>query len=44
LDGVYTVYGEVVEGLDLIDKIAAQPRDKYDRPNKDVKIISIREE
>lgn len=38
LDGDYTVFGEVVEGLDVIDKIAAVQVDKNDRPLKDVKI------
>jgi len=42
LDGEYTVYGEMTEGFDIIDAIAAEPRDQYDRPKRDVKIISIR--
>ncbi len=41
LDGVYTVYGEVTEGLDLIDLIANQPRDGFDRPKTDIRIIRI---
>lgn len=40
LDGDYTVFGEVVEGMDVVDKIAAKPKDRYDRPTADVKIIS----
>ena len=36
LDGNYTVFGEVVEGLDVIDKIASVETDKNDRPLKDV--------
>jgi cyclophilin family peptidyl-prolyl cis-trans isomerase len=40
LDGAYTVFGEVVEGLEVLDLIAAQPCDAYDRPNEDV-IFSI---
>ncbi len=36
LDGNYTVFGEVLEGMDVVDKIAAQPRDRKDRPNTDV--------
>ncbi|MBE0676575.1 MAG: peptidylprolyl isomerase [Bacteroidales bacterium] len=40
LDMNYTVFGEVVEGLDIIDKIAAEPRDKSDKPlAADVRII-----
>lgn len=38
LDGQYTVFGEVIEGMDIIDKIAAVDRDKYDRPLKDVRM------
>lgn len=38
LDKEYTVFGEVVEGLEVIDKIAELPTDKSDRPFKDVKI------
>ena len=41
LDGNYTVYGELVEGFDVLDAIAGQPRDEYDRPKKDVRIIKI---
>ncbi len=41
LDGEYTIYGELIEGFDVLDKIASQPRDKYDRPKNDIKIISI---
>ena len=36
LDGNYTVFGEVIEGLDIIDKIAASETDEYDRPTADV--------
>ena len=36
LDGAYTVFGEVVEGLEVIDRIAAMPCDSYDRPLEDV--------
>jgi peptidyl-prolyl cis-trans isomerase B (cyclophilin B) len=41
LDGNYTVFGEVTEGLDVVDKIAAVPTDMYDRPRADVRIIRI---
>lgn len=41
LDGHYTIFGEVIEGLDIIDKIALQPKDSYDRPKKDIRIISV---
>jgi len=36
LDGEYTVFGEVYEGLDIIDKIASVKTDKYDRPIEDI--------
>lgn len=36
LDHSYTVYGEVVAGIDMIDRIAAVPRDKRNRPLQDV--------
>lgn len=44
LDGQYTVFGETVEGLDVVDKIAAVMTDPYDRPLAQVKIISIKAE
>ena len=42
LDGQYTVFGETVEGLDVIDKIAAVETDRRDRPVQPVKIITIK--
>lgn len=41
LDGAYTVYGEVIEGLEVVDKIAATPTNGTDRPLKDVVILKI---
>ena len=41
LDGQYTIFGEVIDGLDVIDKIAAVDVDRYDRPYEDVIILSI---
>ena len=41
LDGNYTVFGEVIEGLDIIDKIAAKETGPADPPVKDIRIISI---
>lgn len=38
LDGLYTVFGEVIEGLDVIDKIAAVKTDNNDRPLEDIKM------
>lgn len=42
LDGQYTVFGEVTEGLEVIDAIATVATDRYDRPYEDVIIISIK--
>ena len=42
LDGQYTIFGEVTEGLEVIDKIAAVATDRYDRPYEDVMIISVK--
>lgn len=42
LDGNYTVFGEVIGGMDVVDKIASLPRDAHDRPNEDVRILSLR--
>lgn len=41
LDGAYTVFGEVIEGLEVIDKISVQPVDERSRPLTDAKIIRI---
>lgn len=38
LDMDYTVFGEVIEGLDVIDKIAEVKKDKRDRPLEDIKM------
>lgn len=38
LDRNYTVYGEIVLGLDMVDKIAVLPTDKNNRPKQDVKM------
>ena len=42
LDGEYTVFGETIEGLDVIDKIAAVQTDGRDCPLQDVKIITVK--
>jgi cyclophilin family peptidyl-prolyl cis-trans isomerase len=38
LDGAYTVFGEVVSGMEVVDKIAAMKTDTSDRPFKDIPI------
>ncbi len=41
LDGSYTIFGEVTEGLDVIDKIAAVKTAPGDRPIEDVRILKV---
>ena len=36
LDSSYTVFGEVVSGMDVVEKIIVQPRDRNDRPYKNI--------
>lgn len=44
LDGGYTVFGQIIKGLDVIDKIAGVQKDGTDRPVKDIRMfISIEE-
>ncbi len=42
LDGEYTVFGQTVDGFNVIDKIAAVQTNRRDRPVTDVRIISIK--
>lgn len=42
LDNQYTVFGEVLEGMDIVAKIEAVATDRNDRPNEDIKIISAK--
>ena len=41
LDNTYTVFGEVYEGLEIVDLIAAQKTDKNARPIEDIRILSV---
>ena len=42
LDGQYTVFGEVVEGMDVVDRIQRKDTDDNDRPVYDVRILRAR--
>jgi len=42
LDGNYTVYGEVIEGMDVVDKIVAVRRDSRDNPIEPVVMETVR--
>lgn len=42
LDGAYTVFGEVIEGMNVVDSIQNKATGKNDRPIEDIKIISVK--
>lgn len=44
LDGQYTVFGEVLEGMDVVEKIQKAETDGRDRPLEDIRILSIKVE
>ena len=44
LDGLYTVFGEVTEGLDVVERMLEADTDDYDRPLDDIRIIAVRVE
>ena len=42
LDGEYTVFGETIGGLNVIDRIARVQTDRFDHPVNPVRILNIR--
>ena len=38
LDGQYTVFGRVIGGMEVVERIAALPKDRQDRPDEDVQM------
>ncbi len=41
LDGNYTIYGIVLEGMDVVDKISMMPKGQADRPNTDIAMRNV---
>jgi peptidyl-prolyl cis-trans isomerase A (cyclophilin A) len=41
LTGNHTIFGEVIEGYDIAEKISKLPRNRQDRPNSDVTVNSV---
>ena len=39
LDGAYTVFGEVVDGMDVVEKIEKTGTNRADRPKVDIRIL-----
>jgi len=42
LDGAYTVFGEVLEGMEVVDAIAGTATDMTDKPVKDIRIVKVK--
>lgn len=42
LDGNYTVFGEVIKGMNIVEKISKEKTNSLDRPLKDIRILSMK--
>jgi peptidyl-prolyl cis-trans isomerase A (cyclophilin A) len=42
LTGNHTIFGEVVEGMDIANKVVGVPRNAQDKPNKDIVVKSVK--
>ena len=42
LTGNHTIFGEVIEGQDVVEKIVNAPRNRQDKPNKDIVLQSVK--
>jgi cyclophilin family peptidyl-prolyl cis-trans isomerase len=42
LDGTYTVFGEVIEGIEVVERIAASQTNTADKPINDIKIVKMK--
>jgi peptidyl-prolyl cis-trans isomerase A (cyclophilin A) len=42
LDGKHTVFGKVVEGLNVVEKVGVLPTGQMDRPVKEIKVLSVK--